>query len=112
MRRAGTEGQAGIRELERRIVSIGEGIRRLQRKAERGSTGKEWDQLEEEVWRVVREAYEQSAEARQRRDQKTSQAYLGIALKGLELLSRIRREREVAELRALAEELARSEEGR
>ena len=112
MRRTGTEGQATIRELERRIVRIDEGIRRLQRKAERGSTGKEWDQLEEEVWRVVREAYEQSAEARRRRDQKVSQAYLGIALKGLDLLSRIRREREVAELRALAEELARSEEGR
>ncbi len=112
MRRARSEGQDGIRELERRIVRIGEGIRRLQRKAERASTGKEWDQLEEEVWRVVREAYEQSAEARRRRDQKASQAYLGIALKGLDLLSRIRREREVAELRALAEELARSEEGR
>ncbi len=107
-----TEGPAGIRELERRIVRIGEGIRRLQRKSERGSAAKEWDDLEEEVWRVVRDAYQQSVEARRRGDQKASQAYLGIALKGLDLLSRIRRERDVAELRALAEELAGGEEWR
>ncbi len=111
VRKAGSEGPAGIRELERRIVRIGDGIRRLQRKSERGSAA-EWDRLEEEVWKVVRDAHQQSAEARRRGDQRASQVYLGIALKGLDLLSRIRREREVAELRALAEELARGEEGR
>ncbi len=111
MRRSVAEGSEGIRELERRFVRISEGIRRLQRKSERGSAGKEWERLEEEVWRLVRDAYEQSLEARRRRDQKASQVYLGIALKGLDLLSRIRRERDVAELRALAEELAGGGEG-
>lgn len=107
----GPEASGGVRRLERRILQISEGLRRLQRRSERSVSGREWDQLEEEVWRVVRDAHQQSLEARRRGDQRASQAYLSISLKGLELLSRIRREREVAELRALAEELAGGEGG-
>ncbi|MEM0375171.1 MAG: hypothetical protein QXP43_02535 [Nitrososphaerota archaeon] len=111
MRSTRSDGMGGVRHLERRILRVSEGLRRLQRRAERTASGEEWDELEEEVWKVVRDAYQQSLEARRRNDQRASQAYLGISLKGLELLSRIRREREVAELRALAEELAKGGEG-
>ncbi|MCS7094651.1 MAG: hypothetical protein NZ988_02415 [Thaumarchaeota archaeon] len=99
--------------LHKEFVSVERRLRRLARSIERRSSEKgvpsDWRQLEEEVWSLVQESYSLSQAAKSEGDLKTSKACVGVALRGLELLSKLRRDRELEEIRALVDRIEEEE---
>ncbi|MEN3047948.1 MAG: hypothetical protein ABDH63_04105 [Candidatus Caldarchaeales archaeon] len=95
--------------LSRRVTRVERGLARIARAVERrsqeGQAPSDWRRLEEEVWSLVQEACSLSQAAKSKGDIRTSQACVGMALRGLALLGRLRRERELEEIRALVERM-------
>ncbi|MCS7117247.1 MAG: hypothetical protein NZ957_00450 [Thaumarchaeota archaeon] len=95
--------------LQKRFGAVERKLRRLARSIERRSSERgvplDWKRLEMEVWTLVQESYSLSQAARSEGDLRTSQACVGVALRGLALLSRLRRDRELEEIRALVEQI-------
>ncbi|MCS6788386.1 MAG: hypothetical protein NZ733_03740 [Aigarchaeota archaeon] len=91
-----------VTRVERRLARLAKAIERRPQEKQAPS---DWRRIEDEVWALVQEACSLSQAAKSKGDIRASQACVGIALRGLALLGRLKRERELEEIRALVERM-------